>query len=129
MGFDSVWYGVVYCMNMHIAYLSPPFAPSAFYMKSITPPEITMGQIYRATMPYLSLTVGATVVITAWPSLSLWLPRLMMRGVRERHMDVAGIKKMSAADEVFKIIHDRILNGELAPGDILPPQDQLARQL
>lgn len=43
-------------------------------------------------------------------------------------MDVVGIKKMSAADEVFKIIHDRILNGELAPGDILPPQDQLARQ-
>jgi GntR family transcriptional repressor for pyruvate dehydrogenase complex len=44
-------------------------------------------------------------------------------------MDVARIKKMSAADEVFKIIHDRILSGELAPGDILPPQDQLARQL
>jgi len=44
-------------------------------------------------------------------------------------MDVVGIKKMSAADEVFKIIHDRILNGTLAPGDILPPQDQLARQL
>ncbi len=44
-------------------------------------------------------------------------------------MDVAGIKKMSAADEVFKVIHDRILNGELAPGVILPPQDQLARQL
>ncbi|MCX5818616.1 MAG: FadR/GntR family transcriptional regulator [Deltaproteobacteria bacterium] len=43
-------------------------------------------------------------------------------------MDVARIKKMSAADEVFKVIHDRILNGELAPGDILPPQDQLARQ-
>ncbi|MCX5822868.1 MAG: FadR/GntR family transcriptional regulator [Deltaproteobacteria bacterium] len=44
-------------------------------------------------------------------------------------MAVAGIKKMSAADEVFKVIHDRILNGELAPGVILPPQDQLARQL
>ncbi|MDO9228679.1 MAG: FadR/GntR family transcriptional regulator [Syntrophales bacterium] len=43
-------------------------------------------------------------------------------------MDFIGIKKMSVADEVFKIIHDRILNGELAPGDILPPQDQLARQ-
>lgn len=48
--------------------------------------------------------------------------------MRRRPVDVARIKKMSAADEVFKIIHDRILNGELAPGDILPPQDQLARQ-
>jgi tripartite ATP-independent transporter DctM subunit len=80
MGFDNVWFGVVFCMNMHIAYLSPPFAPSAFYMKSITPPEITMGQIYRATMPYLWLTVAGTVIVTVWPSLSLWLPRLMIRG-------------------------------------------------
>jgi tripartite ATP-independent transporter DctM subunit len=79
MGFDNVWFGVVFCMNMHIAYLSPPFAPSAFYMKSITPPEITMGQIYQATMPYLWLTIAGTVIVTAWPSLSLWLPRLMIR--------------------------------------------------
>jgi tripartite ATP-independent transporter DctM subunit len=80
MGFDNVWFGVVFCMNMHIAYLSPPFAPSAFYTKSIAPPEITMGQIYMATMPYLWLTVLATIIVTAWPGLSLWLPRLMMRG-------------------------------------------------
>ena len=80
MGFDNVWFGVVFCMNMHIAYLSPPFAPSAFYTKSIAPPEITMGQIYMATMPYLWLTILATIIVTAWPSLSLWLPRLMMRG-------------------------------------------------
>ncbi|MDO9228678.1 MAG: TRAP transporter large permease subunit [Syntrophales bacterium] len=80
MGFDNVWFGVVFCMNMHIAYLSPPFAPSAFYLKSIAPLEITMGQIYMAIMPYLWLTILATVIVTAWPGLSLWLPRLMMRG-------------------------------------------------
>lgn len=79
MGFDNVWFGLVYCMNMHIAYLSPPFAPSAFYMKSITPPEITMGQIYASTMPYLALTVLATAIVTAWPGLSLWLPKLLLR--------------------------------------------------
>jgi tripartite ATP-independent transporter DctM subunit len=79
MGFDLVWFGVVYCMNMHIAYLTPPFAPSAFYTKSITPPEITMTQIYRATMPYLGLTFVATAVVTAWPGLSLWLPKLLLR--------------------------------------------------
>jgi tripartite ATP-independent transporter DctM subunit len=79
MGMDPVWFGVVYCMNMHIAYLTPPFAPSAFYMKSITPPEISMGQIYMASLPYLWLTVVATVVITAWPELSLWLPKLLLR--------------------------------------------------
>jgi TRAP-type mannitol/chloroaromatic compound transport system permease large subunit len=64
-------------MNMHIAYLSPPFAPSAFYMKSITPPEVTMTQIYVATLPYLWLTFVATFLVTAFPSLSLWLPGLM----------------------------------------------------
>jgi len=79
MGMDPVWFGVVYCMNMHIAYLTPPFAPSAFYMKSITPPEISMGQIYMASLPYLWLTVVATVVVTAWPELSLWLPKLLLR--------------------------------------------------
>ena len=79
MGMDPVWFGVVYCMNMHIAYLTPPFAPSAFYMKSITPPEISMGQIYMASLPYLWLTVGATAVVTAWPGLSLWLPKLLLR--------------------------------------------------
>ncbi|MRR10708.1 TRAP transporter large permease subunit [bacterium] len=66
-------------MNMHSAYLTPPFAPSAFYLKSITPPEITMTQIYKATMPYLWWTVVATIVVTAWPGLSLWLPQLFLR--------------------------------------------------
>jgi tripartite ATP-independent transporter DctM subunit len=75
-GFDNVWFGVVFCMNMHISYLSPPFAPSAFYMKSITPPEITMTQIYVATLPYLWLTFMATALVTAFPWLSLWLVHL-----------------------------------------------------
>jgi tripartite ATP-independent transporter DctM subunit len=76
-GFDNVWFGVVFCMNMHIAYLSPPFAPSAFYMKSITPPHITMTQIYVATLPYLWLTILATFLVTGLPWISLWLPGLM----------------------------------------------------
>lgn len=78
-GFDPVWFGVVYCMNMHISYLTPPFAPSAFYMKSITPEDITVGRIYAATLPYLWLTFLATAVVTAWPGLSLWLPDLLLR--------------------------------------------------
>jgi len=75
-GFDNVWLGVVFCMNMHLSYLSPPFAPSAFYMKSITPTEITMTQIYMATLPYLWLTLVATVLVVAFPQMSLWLVQL-----------------------------------------------------
>ena len=78
-GFDPVWFGVVYCMNMHLSYLTPPFAPSAFYLKSITPPEVTMTQIYKATMPYLWWTVVANIVTVGWPQLSLWLPQLLLR--------------------------------------------------
>ena len=78
-GFDPVWFGVVYCMNMHLSYLTPPFAPSAFYLKSITPPDVTMTQIYKATMPYLWWTVVANIVTVGWPGLSLWLPQLLLR--------------------------------------------------
>jgi tripartite ATP-independent transporter DctM subunit len=76
LGFDNVWLGVVFCMNMHISYLSPPFAPSAFYMKSITPSDITMTQIYAATLPYLWLTFVATFLVVIFPQLSLWLVHL-----------------------------------------------------
>jgi tripartite ATP-independent transporter DctM subunit len=78
-GFDPIWFGVVYCMNMHISYLTPPFAPSAFYMRSITPPQYTMTHIYVATLPYLWLTFVATAIVTAFPGLSLWLPKLLLR--------------------------------------------------
>ncbi len=78
-GFDLVWFGVVYCMNMHLSYLTPPFAPSAFYTKSITPPDVTMTQIYGAILPYMYLTFVANVIVIAWPDLSLWLPRMMLR--------------------------------------------------
>jgi TRAP-type mannitol/chloroaromatic compound transport system permease large subunit len=47
--------------------------------KSITPPDITMTQIYRATLPYLWLTIVATAIVTGWPGLSLWLPKLLLR--------------------------------------------------
>jgi len=77
LGFDPVWFGVLYCMNMHISYLSPPFAPSSFYIKSIAPPEISMTRIYVATMPFLALTVIAQIIVTFWIDLSLWLPNMM----------------------------------------------------
>ena len=70
---------IAYEIIMHVAYLSPPFAPSAFYTKSITPPEITMTQIYKAILPYLYWTLLATAIVTAWPGLSLWLPKLLLR--------------------------------------------------
>ena len=77
MGFSNIWLGVVFCMNMHISYLSPPFGPSCFYMSSVTPDSITMTQIYRANIPFLTLTVIALILTMFFPQLSLWLPTLM----------------------------------------------------
>jgi tripartite ATP-independent transporter DctM subunit len=79
LGFDNVWFGVVFCMNMHISYLSPPFGPSIFYLKSVVGDEIPVGQIYRANLPYLWLTIVALALTVAFPGLSLWLPGLMFK--------------------------------------------------
>ncbi|MDR0354601.1 MAG: TRAP transporter large permease subunit [Deltaproteobacteria bacterium] len=70
---NPVWFGVLYCMNMQVSYLSPPFAPSSFYMKSITPPEVTMMQIYKATLPFLIITFAVLVLVTVWHQLPLYL--------------------------------------------------------
>lgn len=79
LGFDPVWFGVVYCMNMHISYLTPPFGPSVFYMASVAPKDITVTDVYKANLPYLWLTFVALVITCAFPQLSLWLPSLIGR--------------------------------------------------
>ena len=79
LGFDIVWFGVVFCMNMHISYLSPPFGPSIFYLKSVVGDEIPVSDIYRANLPYLWLTFVALAFTMAFPQLSLWLPGMMAK--------------------------------------------------
>lgn len=77
LGFDPVWFGVVFCMNMHISYLTPPFGPSVFYMASVAPKGINVTDVYKANLPYLWLTIVALIIVCAFPGLSLWLPSLM----------------------------------------------------
>lgn len=79
LGFSNIWFGVVFCMNMHISYLSPPFGPACFYMKSVAPDDITMGDIYKSILPYLWLTVVALILTMFFPELSLWLPEKMSK--------------------------------------------------
>jgi len=78
LGFSNIWFGVVFCMNMHISYLSPPFGPACFYLKSVVPDNITLGDIYRSIWPYLVLTTVALVLTMFFPELSLWLPKQML---------------------------------------------------
>jgi tripartite ATP-independent transporter DctM subunit len=79
LGFDPVWLGVLFCMNMQISYISPPFGPAAFYLKGVAPPDVTIGDIFRSIWPYLGLQVVALGIVMAFPQIALWLPQTMSR--------------------------------------------------
>jgi len=79
LGFNSVWFGVLFCMNMQISYLSPPFGPAVFYLKGVTPPDITIGDIFHSIWPFMALQVVALAIVIAFPQLALWLPSLMIK--------------------------------------------------
>ena len=48
LGYDPIWFGVVFCINMQVSFLSPPFGPAAFYLKSVAPPNISLVDIYKS---------------------------------------------------------------------------------
>ncbi len=65
----AVWFGVLFAMNMQVSFLSPPFGPAAFFLKSVAPPEITLAQIFRGFLPFVALQLLALAVMLAWPSI------------------------------------------------------------
>jgi tripartite ATP-independent transporter DctM subunit len=77
--FDLVWMGVLYCLNMQISYISPPFGPGVFYLKAVTPEDITIGEIFRSTMPFFLLLVFAIILVNLFPQIALWLPSTMIK--------------------------------------------------
>jgi TRAP-type mannitol/chloroaromatic compound transport system permease large subunit len=62
-----IWFGVVFCMNMQVSFLSPPFGPAAFYLKSVAPPEISLTDIFRGFLPFIALQLCALTVLLIWP--------------------------------------------------------------
>jgi TRAP-type mannitol/chloroaromatic compound transport system permease large subunit len=73
----SLWFGVVYMVNMQMAFLSPPFGYALFYLKSVSPPEITMGIIFRAAVPFLVIQAIGLVLVVIFPEIILFLPRIV----------------------------------------------------
>jgi tripartite ATP-independent transporter DctM subunit len=80
LGYDPVWFGILFCMNMQISYLSPPFGPAAFYLKSVAPPEVSLVDIYKALWPFMLLQITAMLLVLNFPEIALWLPRAMRGG-------------------------------------------------
>ena len=63
----AIWFGVVFCMNMQVSFLSPPFGPAAFYLKSVAPPHISLTAIFRGFLPFIVLQLMALSVLLIWP--------------------------------------------------------------
>ena len=74
LGFDLVWYGVLYTITTQIAYMTPPFGYNLFLMRAMAPPEISLGDIYRSIIPFVGVMVVALAIIMAFPQIALWLP-------------------------------------------------------
>ena len=79
LGFDLVWLGVLFCMNMQISYISPPFGPAAFYLKGVVPKDVSLNDIFASIWPYLILQAVALGLVIAFPQIALWLPGTMSR--------------------------------------------------
>ena len=77
LGFDQVWFIVIFALNLEMATTTPPFGLSLFVMKGVAPPGTTMGDVYRAGLPFLGCDLIAMVLIIAFPAIALWLPGLM----------------------------------------------------
>jgi len=72
LGYDPIWFGVLFAMNMQVSFLSPPFGPAAFYLKSVAPSEISLNDIFRAALPFIALQVLALTLLIVFPELALW---------------------------------------------------------
>ncbi|HEU0225691.1 MAG TPA: TRAP transporter large permease subunit [Steroidobacteraceae bacterium] len=76
LGFNPIWYGVLYTITCQVAYMTPPFGYNLFLMRAMAPKEITLLDIYRSIIPFvLLMTLGLTLVIV-FPQIALWLPEL-----------------------------------------------------
>jgi tripartite ATP-independent transporter DctM subunit len=74
LGFDLIWYGVLYTITCQIAYMTPPFGYNLFLMRAMAPPEISIGDIYRSIIPFVLVMIFGLGLVMAFPEVALWLP-------------------------------------------------------
>ncbi|MEJ2134640.1 MAG: TRAP transporter large permease subunit [Desulfofustis sp.] len=77
LGVDKLWFGVLFIVNIQVAYLTPPFGFVLFWIKSVMPPDVTMGDIYRSVGPFILLQLLGLALIFMFPQIGTWLPSLM----------------------------------------------------
>jgi tripartite ATP-independent transporter DctM subunit len=82
LGFDPLWFGIIYNVNMQMSFLSPPFGYALFYMKGVAPPDISMEDIIKAAIPFLGLQFLGLIICIKWPIICLYLPNLIFVGFK-----------------------------------------------
>ena len=74
LGFDPIWYGVLYTITCQIAYMTPPFGYNLFLMRAMAPPEITLADIYKSIVPFVLVMIIGLAIVMVFPQVALWLP-------------------------------------------------------
>jgi len=80
LGFDLIWYGVLYTVTTQIAYMTPPFGYNLFLMRAMAPPEITLRDIYGSILPFVCVMLLALTLLMVFPQIALWLPNYIYNG-------------------------------------------------
>ncbi|WP_319484329.1 TRAP transporter large permease subunit [uncultured Cohaesibacter sp.] len=73
LGYDPIWFGVLFAINMQVSFLSPPFGPAAFYLKGVAPPEISLGDIFASLWPFILMQLTVLAIMLSFPNLVLWM--------------------------------------------------------
>jgi tripartite ATP-independent transporter DctM subunit len=68
----SIWFGILFCVNMQVSFLSPPFGPAAFYLKSVAPPHITLPDIFRGFLPFIGIQLSVLAVVLLFPGITMF---------------------------------------------------------
>jgi TRAP-type mannitol/chloroaromatic compound transport system permease large subunit len=74
---DPLFFGLLVAMNLQTAFLSPPVAMAAFYLKGVAPPHVTLNQIFAGMLPFMGIQVIALVLLYVFPQIGLWLPAVL----------------------------------------------------
>ena len=78
-GIDPLFFGLLVALNLQTAFLSPPVAMAAFYLKGVAPPHVTLNQIFAGMMPFMAIQVFAVVLLYMFPAIGLWLPQVLYK--------------------------------------------------
>ncbi len=76
LGFDPIWFGILFVINMEIGYMTPPFGFNLFYLKGVVPPSITMKDIYMSIIPFVIVEIIGLALIMIFPQIATYLPEL-----------------------------------------------------